>query len=82
MRALTMPARLDFIGRQLDGELHELVLSRGKTGFVALHSFEETDDVLLVLAIRHQREAGYGVATAPQVLKPHSAPRLSGSNSD
>jgi plasmid stabilization system protein ParE len=39
--------------------LRELVISRGRTGYVALYSFEEDQDAVLVLAIRHQREAGY-----------------------
>jgi plasmid stabilization system protein ParE len=39
--------------------LRELVISRGRTGYVALYSFEEDRDAVLILAIRHQREAGY-----------------------
>jgi hypothetical protein len=37
----------------------ELIISRGKTGYIALYEYDETADVVLVLAIRHQREAGY-----------------------
>lgn len=37
--------------------LRELVISRGLTGYVALHSLEEGQDAVLILAIRHQREA-------------------------
>ncbi len=59
--ALAILHRHPHIGRQIDGELYELVISRGKTGYVALYSFEEGHDAVLVLAIRHQREAGYGV---------------------
>lgn len=47
------------IGREVDADLRELVISRGKTGYVALYSFEEVHDAVLVLTIRHQREAGY-----------------------
>jgi len=39
--------------------LRELVISRGCTGYVALYRFEEDQDAVLILAIRHQREAGY-----------------------
>ena len=39
--------------------LRELVISRGRTGYVALYSLEEGQDAALILAIRHQREAGY-----------------------
>jgi plasmid stabilization system protein ParE len=47
------------IGRPIKEELRELVISRGNTGYIGLYSFEEFDDVVLVLGIRHQREAGY-----------------------
>jgi plasmid stabilization system protein ParE len=57
--ALSILRRHPYIGRQLDDELYELVISRGKSGYVALYSFEEFDDAVLILAIRHQREAGY-----------------------
>lgn len=62
--ALAILRRHPYIGRQLDDDLVELVISRGKTGYVALYSFEEVDDAVLVLAIRHQREAGYGADNA------------------
>jgi plasmid stabilization system protein ParE len=39
--------------------LRELVISRGRTGYVALYSLEEGQDAVLILTIRHQREAGY-----------------------
>lgn len=57
--ALSILRRHPYIGRQLDDELYELVISRGKSGYVALYSVEEFDDAVLILAIRHQREAGY-----------------------
>jgi hypothetical protein len=38
--------------------LRELLISYGKSGYVALYSYEQRQDVVLVLAIRHQREAG------------------------
>jgi plasmid stabilization system protein ParE len=45
------------IGRA-NGSTRELVISRGKTGYVALYRFDEIRDVAIVLAIRHQREVG------------------------
>lgn len=57
--ALAILRRHPLIGRQVDADLRELVISRGKTGYVALYSFEEVHDAVLVLALRHQREAGY-----------------------
>lgn len=51
--------RHPLIGRPVEFDLRELVISRGRTGYVALYSVEETRDTVLILAIRHQREAGY-----------------------
>lgn len=48
------------VGRLVDQTLRELVISRGRSGYVALYSYEELEDCVLVLAVRHQREAGYG----------------------
>jgi plasmid stabilization system protein ParE len=51
--------RHPLIGRPLEHGLRELLISRGRSGYAALNSFQGTHDVVLVLAIRHQREAGY-----------------------
>ena len=48
------------IGRPAENGLRELVISRGKSGYVALYRFDVARDQVLILAIRHQREAGYG----------------------
>ncbi len=47
------------IGRPAEYDMRELVISRGRTGYVALYSHVEEHDTVLVLAIRHQREVGY-----------------------
>ena len=47
------------IGRPVESDLRELVISRGRTGYVALYGFEAKQDAVLILSIRHQREAGY-----------------------
>lgn len=57
--AVTILKRHPLMGRQVELDMRELVISRGKTGYVALYSFEADQDAVLVLAIRHQREAGY-----------------------
>ena len=57
--AVALLKRHPLIGRPVEHELRELVISRGRTGYVALYSFEEDHDAVLILAIRHQREAGY-----------------------
>lgn len=37
----------------------ELVLSRGQYGYIAKYRWLAAEDVVLMLAVRHQREAGY-----------------------
>lgn len=54
------------IGRAIAaGDLRELVISRGRTGYVALYSVEVRADTVLILGIRHQREAGYTEDAGP-----------------
>ena len=57
--AIGVLKRHPLIGRQVESDLRELIISRGKTGYVALYSYEADQDAILILAIRHQREAGY-----------------------
>lgn len=44
------------IGRPVEADLRELLISRGRTGYVALYRYNPATDVVLVLRIRHQRE--------------------------
>ena len=46
------------IGRMRNDGLRELVISRGKSGYIALYRYDEIHNVVIVLAIRHQREVG------------------------
>jgi plasmid stabilization system protein ParE len=39
--------------------LRELVISHGKTGYIALYECSPVDKLVRIVAIRHQREAGY-----------------------
>jgi plasmid stabilization system protein ParE len=48
-----------FIGRRIEGELRELTISYGQSGYVALYRFVVSQDEVRVLAIRHQRELGF-----------------------
>jgi len=57
--AIGVLKRHPLIGRQVESDLRELIISRGKTGYVAIYSYEADQDAILILAIRHQREAGY-----------------------
>lgn len=47
------------IGRPVEEGLRELVISRGATGYVALYWFDDSTDLVVILALRHQRESGY-----------------------
>ena len=47
------------VGRPGEDDFRELIISRGRTGYVALYIYDERDDTVVVHAIRHQREAGY-----------------------
>jgi addiction module RelE/StbE family toxin len=51
--------RHPLIGRTAERGLRELVISRGKSGYVALYDFDEPADVVTVLALKHQRELGW-----------------------
>jgi plasmid stabilization system protein ParE len=57
--AVTLLERHPHIGRSVRGPIRELVISRGRTGYVALYRVRAGLDRIEVLAIRHQREAGY-----------------------
>ncbi|HEX6265863.1 MAG TPA: type II toxin-antitoxin system RelE/ParE family toxin [Burkholderiales bacterium] len=39
--------------------LRELVISHGKSGYVALYEHSAVEHLIRVVAVRHQREAGY-----------------------
>jgi plasmid stabilization system protein ParE len=49
------------IGRPIGGgsTLRELVISHGKTGYIALYEPARAAGLVRLVAIRHQREAGY-----------------------
>ena len=44
------------IGRPVEADLRELLISRGRTGYIALYRYNPASDVVLVLRVRHQRE--------------------------
>lgn len=47
------------LGRIVEDGRRELVLSRGKYGYIAKYRWLQAENVVLILAVRHQREAGY-----------------------
>lgn len=48
-----------FVSRRVEGDLRELVISYGASGYIALYRFDIQHDQVRVLALRHQREIGY-----------------------
>lgn len=48
------------IGRPVKGGKRELVIGRGSCGYVALNRYVPQVDTVFLLAVRSQREAGYG----------------------
>lgn len=57
--AVAILDRHPLIGRVVTAELRELVISFGRTGYVALYRFVASRDEVRILAIRHQRELDY-----------------------
>ena len=47
------------LGRRVEGDLRELVISFGATGYIALYRFVVQEDMVRILALRHQREIGF-----------------------
>jgi plasmid stabilization system protein ParE len=48
------------LGRPVEYRLRELLISRGRTGYVALYEYDAATDTVLVWAVKHQREVGFG----------------------
>ena len=49
------------IGRRIAprSPLRELIVSHGKSGYLALYEYSKVEHVVRILCVRHQREAGY-----------------------
>lgn len=51
--------RHPLIGRAVVHPLRELVISSGRSGYVAMYRFLPAENRIDILAIRHQRECGF-----------------------
>jgi plasmid stabilization system protein ParE len=58
-RALELLADHPLLGREAEEGRRELILSRGRYGYIAKYRWLPAEDVVLILAVKHQREAGY-----------------------
>lgn len=59
MAALGVLTEHPLMGRPVGHGLRELVISRGRSGYLALYEFDPIADIALVHALRHQRESDY-----------------------
>ena len=46
------------VGRRIEGEVRELIISYGRTGYVALYRYHVQSDEVRLLALRYQRDVG------------------------
>ena len=57
--AISVLSEHPLIGRTIDSPLRELVISFGRSGYLALYRFRPERDEVRVLAVRHQRQLDY-----------------------
>lgn len=53
---LRLLATYPLIGRPVEVGRRELLIYRGRTGYLAQYVFRPVDDEVVILALRHQRE--------------------------
>jgi toxin ParE1/3/4 len=58
-RAFELLSDHPLLGRQAEDGRRELILSRGRFGYVAKYRWVPAEDVVLFLAVQYQVEAGY-----------------------
>lgn len=59
VEALDILERHPLIGRSVEADLRELVIGKASRGYLALYQYLPAADIVFILAIRSQREAGY-----------------------
>ena len=58
-KALELLADHPLLGRLAEDGRRELILSRGRYGYIAKYRWLPAEDIVLILAVRHQLETGY-----------------------
>jgi plasmid stabilization system protein ParE len=58
-KAFELLAEHPQLGRAAELGRRELILSRGRYGYIAKYRWLPAEDIVLILAVRHQLEAGY-----------------------
>jgi plasmid stabilization system protein ParE len=59
LQGLALLKQHPMVGRKVEESYRELVISHGRSGYLALYRYDVAADTTIVLAIRHQREQGY-----------------------
>ncbi len=59
LQALAVLKIQSSIGRPVEAGFRELIISRGRTGYLARYQFQPAVNLVTVLRIRHQRKSGY-----------------------
>ena len=59
MQAIDVLASNPLLGRPAQDDLRELIIGRQSHGYVALYRYIQAIDIVFILAIRSQKEAGY-----------------------
>ncbi len=48
------------VGRPTENDnLRELIISRGRTGYIALYEFDEINELAIILRVKHQRKEDF-----------------------
>ena len=58
-KAFELLADHPLLGRAAEEGRRELILSRGRYGYIAKYRWLPAEDIVLILAVRRQLEAGY-----------------------
>jgi plasmid stabilization system protein ParE len=58
-KAFELLADHPLLGRHAEKGRRELILSRGRYGYIAKYRWLPAEEIVLILAVRHQLEAGY-----------------------
>ena len=59
MNALRLLEQQPGVGRPAGGDLRELIIERGRSGYLARYRYQRGKPYVMVLRIRHQSESGY-----------------------
>ncbi len=59
IKALRLLERQPGVGRPVGAEVRELIIGRGRSGYLARYQYVRESGVVTILRIRHQNESGY-----------------------